>query len=94
VPANSLVVIDKVPAAIEDEPVTIDLDRKRMMRRVAVDNVDAAVDQPARKSDVLSRRFVSPIAAPMDRGDRDVLAALDFPDALLNGRGRFIRKIE
>jgi len=87
VPTDALVVIDQVPAAVEDEPVPIDLDWTRMMGRVAVDDVHAAVDQPVCKPDVLARYGVSPIAAPMDRGNGDVLAPLDCLDALLDGRG-------
>jgi hypothetical protein len=65
-----------------------------MMGRVAVDDIDAAVDQPSRKPDVLARLSVSPIAAPMNRGNCDVVPPLDLSDALLDGRGRFVRKIE
>jgi hypothetical protein len=65
-----------------------------MMGRVAMDDVDTAVDQPVRKPHVLARYGVSPIAAPMDRGNGDVLASLDCLDAILDGRGGFLRKIE
>lgn len=64
------------------------------MRRVAVDDVNATVDQPVGKPDVLGRHLVSPIGTPMDRGNSDVLAPPGFSDPLLDCRGGFIRKIE
>jgi hypothetical protein len=40
-----------------------------MMGRVALDDVNAAVDQLVGKLDVLAGHFVSSICAPMDRGN-------------------------
>ena len=50
VAGNSLVVVDEVSTTVEDQAVSVYLDRFRMMRRVAVDNVDRGViDQRMRE---------------------------------------------
>src|SRR5260370_11016589 len=75
-PTDSFVVIDEVAAAIKDQPVSIDLDRTRMMGRVAVDDVNAAVDQPVGKLDALATHFRSPLRAPMAPANTHALAPL------------------
>jgi hypothetical protein len=53
VAADAFVVIDAVAAAVEDEPAPVNLHRTRVVGEVAVDDVKAAVDQPAGKADLV-----------------------------------------
>jgi hypothetical protein len=59
-----------------------------------MDDVDAAINQPVRKPDMREQHFISPIRPPVDRGNRDIPALLDFSDALLDGCDGDIGKIE
>lgn len=45
VAGDALVVVDEVPAAVQDQPVPVDLDGARVVRGVAVDDIGAAVHQ-------------------------------------------------
>ena len=63
---NSLIIVEEVAAAVEDRPAAMDLDRFRMMRRVAKDDVDPrAVDEGASKAALVRRKIVAPVRAPV-----------------------------
>src|SRR5262245_20371819 len=54
-----------------------------MMRRVAVDDIDAAaVDEAVREADVGGGHRVTPVASPVNRGDRDVARTFHAPHTL------------
>ena len=65
-PADPLVVIQEIPAAVEDQAVPVDLERLGVMGRMAVDHVDASLDQPVGEVALLGGDIVAPVAAPMD----------------------------
>jgi hypothetical protein len=50
---DALVVVDAVAAAVQDELAAEHLDRARVMRGVAVDEVDTAADQPVGEADLV-----------------------------------------
>ena len=62
---DALVVIDQVPAAVQDQLPLIDLDRPWMMRGVSMHYVDAAVDEAVRKVDLVGCHTVPPVASPV-----------------------------
>src|SRR5215472_18345646 len=72
VAADALVVVDAIAAAVEDELAPVDLDRAGMVRGVAVDQVDAAVDEPAGEADLVTVHAIPPVGSPVDGHDRDV----------------------
>jgi hypothetical protein len=54
-------------APVEDQPISIDLDRLRMMRRMSVHEVDPGlVDESVGESPVGWRNGIAPVAAPMN----------------------------
>src|SRR5690606_35643826 len=77
VPGDPLVVVQEIAAPVEDRAVPEDLDRLRVVRRVAVDDVDPGVfDQRVGEATVLLGDLVPPVPAPVDRGDGDVARPL------------------
>jgi hypothetical protein len=76
VAADPLVVVDEVPAAVEDQLAAVDLDSARMVRRVAVHQVDTrTVDQVVREPPNPLGDAVTPVAAPVNRDDHRVAGA-------------------
>lgn len=61
VTGDSLVIVDEVAAAVEDEPVAIHLNGPRMMRGMAVNNIDSPLDQSMSEPDMVGRDLVSPV---------------------------------
>ena len=49
---NALVVVDAVPAAVQDQLAPEHLDRAGVVRGMTVDEIDAAADQPVRESGI------------------------------------------
>ena len=87
----ALVVIDAVAAAVQDELAPEHLDRARVMRGVAVGEVDAAVDQGAGEAHLIRVYAVSPVRSPVDGDHRDVTGPPGRPhlaDEIAGGRRR------
>jgi len=72
---DPFIVVDAVAAAVQHQLVAVDLDRPRMVRGMAVDDVDPAVDEPMREPDGKRRM---PFEYPWQR---DVLASQRAFDA-------------
>jgi hypothetical protein len=49
---NAFVVVDAVPAAVQDQLAPEHLDPGRLARGMTVDEIGAAVDQPVRESGI------------------------------------------
>src|SRR5262249_25610648 len=64
--ANALIVAQEISATIEDQSLAVDLDGFHMMRRVAVNDRDAFVNQPMSEADLLIGDVIPPVAAPVD----------------------------
>src|SRR5713226_1623479 len=76
---NAFVVVDAVTAAVEDELAAEDLDRAGVVRGVAVDEVDAPVDQPAGEADLIRAHVIPPVGSPVDGDDHNVTGPLRCP---------------
>jgi hypothetical protein len=63
------------------------------MRRMTVDEVNLAIQQAMRESDMGRRRVETPIAAPMNRRDDDIATLLDQPNPVENVIGCRVREI-
>mmetsp|Transcript_35732 Transcript_35732/g.114318 ORF Transcript_35732/g.114318 Transcript_35732/m.114318 type:complete len:383 (+) Transcript_35732:729-1877(+) len=63
----ALVVVDEVAAPVEDELLSIDFDGARVVRGVAVNDVDAGVDEGVGEGPLGARRCVAPIRPPVER---------------------------
>ena len=59
-------------AAIEDEPVPVNLHRARVVGGVAIDHIDTAIDQPPGKADLVPVHAIPPVGSPVDRHDDDI----------------------
>src|SRR5262249_36396370 len=83
VAADALVVVDAVTAAVQDEFAPVHLERARVVRRMPVDDVGAAVDEQVGKVDLVRRHAVSPVRPPVNRDDHDItrLPGLMYPAA-------------
>ena len=77
VAADAFVIVDAIAAAVEDEPAPVDLDRAGVMRGVAVDQVDTAVDQPSGEADLVVIHVISPVGAPVDGHHGNVTGLLN-----------------
>lgn len=68
VTADPFVVIEEITAAIENEPIAVNVDGPRMMRRMAVDDRNVGpVNERMGKTPLCVRDFVTPICSPMHR---------------------------
>ena len=87
--ADPLVVVQEVAAAVEDRAPAVDLDRHRVVRGVAVDDVDGrALHQRVREAPVSGGNVVPPVGAPVHRRHDDVARApraLHEPGHALDG---------
>ena len=80
---DALVVVDEVAAAVEDEAAAVDLDRPRMVRRMAVHHIGRVkVDQPARELLVRLRYLHAPVAAPVQREQHAVARSPPLRDVI------------
>src|SRR5271157_3449492 len=70
--ADAFVVVDAVAAAVEDELAPVGLDRPGVVRGVAVDHVDTAVDEAAGEAGLVTGHVIPPVGAPVDGDDDDV----------------------
>jgi len=60
------------------------LDGPWVVRGMAVDDVDAAVDQPVRKAHMRAGHVVAPVAAPVNRGHDDIAWTAHLTQAVGN----------
>src|SRR5260370_7980773 len=73
VSADPFIVVQKITAAIENETISINFDRSRMMRRMPVNDRHAClVDESPGQNLLLIRNVISPIGSPMDRNDDEI----------------------
>src|SRR5712664_3077616 len=85
VTTDPFIVVQKITAAIENETISINFDRSRMMRRMPVNDRHAClVDESPGQNLLLIRNVTSPIGSPMDRND-DEIARSPVPAALITG---------
>ena len=81
VPADTFIIIEEIAAAIENEPLMVDLDGLRVMRRMAVnDRHIRPVDEGACEELLFGRDFVAPIRSPMKRDNGQIARLLDADD--------------
>src|SRR5439155_12403990 len=92
---DALVVVDEVSATVEDEPVCVYLNGPWMVRGVAMDQIDAAIDQPMSEAHILARHRVAPVAPPVNGGDQKVPRTFGTRHAIENrDRGRLGQILE
>src|SRR6266566_5391731 len=73
VTTGPFIVVQKITAAIENETISINFDRSRMMRRMPVNDRHAClVDESPGQNLLLIRNVISPIGSPMDRNDDEI----------------------
>jgi hypothetical protein len=82
---DAFIIVQKITAPVENEPVAVNLYGLRMMRRMAVEDGDpGAIDQDMRQSSLVLWDFITPIQTPiqtpMDRNDNkvDVFTCFSF----------------
>ena len=67
VTTDTFIVVQKIAAAIENETISIDFDRSRMMRRMPVnDRYACFVDEGPGQNFLLMGNVISPIGSPMN----------------------------
>jgi hypothetical protein len=88
VTTDAFIVVQEITAAIENEAVSIDFDRSRMMRRMPVNDRHAClVDEGPGQNLLLIRNVISPIGSPMDRNDDEIARSPERHD-LVSGLQR------
>src|SRR5947199_432868 len=93
--ADSFVIREKIPAAIKNQATFENLDRFHVMRRVAVNESKTFFDQAMGERDLLRRNVITPVAAPVDRSNEQIVWLLKLPHRIRNPAcGRFRKIIE
>ena len=95
---DAFVVVDAVAAAVQDELAPEHLDRARVMRGVAVDEVDTAADQPVGEADLVRVHVIPPVGSPVDGDDHDVTGPPGGPrpagDVVGGGAGQIGQQVD
>ena len=70
---NALVIVQKIAAAVEDQPIAVDLDPLGMMRGMAVNDRNiSALDKAMGKVPLPFRNVITPIRSLMNRDNNHV----------------------
>jgi hypothetical protein len=72
VAADPFVVVQKIAAAVEHQLVPVHVDGPWMVRRMSMNDVDAAIDEPVCETDLCRRHLVAPVAAPVNGHHPDI----------------------
>src|SRR4030095_12744260 len=78
---------------MENQAPFENFDRFHVMRGVAVNESNAFFDQAMGECDMLPRNVITPVAAPVDRGNDEIAWLALMPDLIRNSRGSRVRKI-
>ena len=71
------VIVDKITTAIQDQFLSIDLERSGMVRGMSVDKIDSAVNELMCKARLFGLDAITPVGAPVCR-DNHYVAGLSY----------------
>src|SRR5438034_7783872 len=93
--ADSFVIREKIPAAIQNQSTFENFDCFHVMRGVSVNESNTFFNQTMGERDLVRRNIIPPVAAPVDRSNEQIAWLLKLPHRIRNPAcGRFRKIIE